>query len=91
MLNQREHRWSDSFHFWFGLVSLVFVLVGGIWHMSSRLTTIEQHVLTQSQRTETGFKHINTAIGGLNTEKSVFQSKIEQIYMKCCSELNASK
>jgi len=88
--NQRDHRWSDRYQFWFGVISILFVIIGGIWHMSSRLATMEQHILTQSQRAETGFKHVSRALDNLNREKSSFQAKIEQVYLRCCSELNAS-
>jgi len=91
MLSQREHRWTDQYSFWFGLISLLFVIIGGIWHMSSRLTTMEQHILTQNQRTETGFKHVSNALNNLNRDKSSFQKKIEHVYLRCCSELTAEK
>jgi len=87
----RNHRWSDNYQFWFGLVSILFVFIGGIWHMSSRLTTIERNLAAQNQRIETGFRHVANSINGLDGEKTLFQAKIEQIYLRCCSELTAEK
>jgi len=86
----RNHRWIDEYQFWIGLISILFVVVSGVWHMSSRLTTIENNIATQMQRTETGFSHVSRSITKLNRDKDAFDSRIREIFRSCCSELHAS-
>jgi len=90
MTNLREHRWSDQYQFWLGLTSLIFVIFGGIWHISSRLTTMENHIATQNQRVEIGFKHVSKAIDKLNHDKEIFDNRVREVFKNCCSELRAS-
>ena len=78
-MEQRQHRWTDNYQFWFGLISIIFIIIGGIWHMSSRLTTIERNIATQAERNETGFKHVSRAIDTLNYEKTRFDDKVNDI------------
>jgi len=58
--------------------------------MSGRLSTIEQQILTQNVKVNTGFDHVSLAIDRLNADKAVFDGRVREIFRSCCSELRVS-
>ena len=93
-MDQRNHRAYDKMQFWLTVAGFALTILSStgviLWNMSGRLTAIESNIVRIETRMDTGFKHIARAITGLDSEKTIFQSKIEEVYKRCCSEITAS-
>ena len=73
---------KDKIQLFSSIFGMTLIVIGFLWNFSARLTTIENTIEAQNEKTSIGFKHVRSAIEKIERQMLGFQNK-------CCSEIYA--
>ncbi len=93
-MTERRSRFYYQWQFWLTIAGMLFSIIGGVstvlWTMSSEITKYQNNLVRIERKVDIGFTHVSNALDRKTIREEQFNTKIEEIHRKCCSEIYAS-